>query len=131
MQESQEEASERMTSASIAIAISIGAIAGISSGLLGVGGGIVMVPLLTILLRTTQHRAHATSLAAIVPIASSGTARFAIAGSINYGLAALLAAGALIGAPLGARLMARSGEAVLKILFGFLMIAVSVELLWP
>lgn len=109
----------------------IGAFAGVASGLLGVGGGIVMVPLLTIFVGFNQHRAHATSLAAIVPIAAAGATRFAIGGSIDYGLGALLALGALGGAPIGARLMARSGEALLKIMFGILMILVSVELLWP
>jgi uncharacterized membrane protein YfcA len=106
-------------------------VAGVMSGLLGVGGGIVMVPLLTSAAAFTQHRAHATSLAAIVPIAAVGAATFAFAGEIDYAAAALLAAGSLVGAPLGARLMARSGEGLLKVMFGVLMLAVAVQLLWP
>lgn len=109
----------------------IGAIAGIGSGLLGVGGGIIMVPLLTSRLHFTQHRAHATSLAAIVPIAAVGGLRFAIADTIDYSLVALLALGATVGAPLGANLMARSSEGLLKTMFGVLMLLVAVQLLWP
>lgn len=114
-----------------AVPIAIGLAAGVASGLLGVGGGIVMVPLLTAFGGFDQHRAHATSLAAIVPIAGVGAATFAIAGEIDYPVAGLLAVGSLVGAPLGARFMARSSEAALTTMFGALMIAVAVYLLWP
>jgi hypothetical protein len=113
------------------VPIAIGLAAGVASGLLGVGGGIVMVPLLTAFAGFAQHRAHATSLAAIVPIAAVGAATFAIAGEIDYPVAGLLAVGSLVGAPLGARFMARSSEAALTTMFGALMIAVAVYLLWP
>ena len=111
--------------------IPIGLAAGIASGLLGVGGGIVMVPLLTTLVARTQHQAHATSLAAIVPIAAVAAVTYGWSDSIDYGVAASLALGSLVGAPIGARLMARSGEGTLKALFGGLMILVAVQLLWP
>jgi uncharacterized membrane protein YfcA len=90
-----------------------------------------MVPLLTAAVAFSQHRAHATSLAAIVLIAAAGATRFALEGHVDYSVAGLLALGALIGAPLGARLMARSGEGLLKTMFGVLMILVSIQLLWP
>jgi uncharacterized membrane protein YfcA len=111
--------------------VAIGVVAGLLSGLLGVGGGIVMVPLLVGVAGLSQHEGHATSLAAIVPIAAVGATRFAVAESIDPLLAALLAAGSLVGAPLGARLMARTKEGPLKMLFGALMVAVAVQLLWP
>lgn len=113
------------------IPIAIGLVAGIASGLLGVGGGIVMVPLLATFAGFAQHRAHATSLAAIVPIAAVGATTFAIAGEIDYPVAGLLALGSLVGAPLGARFMARSSEGVLTTMFGILMIGVAIQLLWP
>lgn len=113
------------------VPIAIGLVAGIASGLLGVGGGIVMVPLLTTFAGFAQHRAHATSLAAIVPIAAVGAATFAIAGEIDYQIAGLLAVGSLVGAPLGARFMARSSEGLLTTMFGILMIGVAIQLLWP
>jgi uncharacterized membrane protein YfcA len=109
----------------------VGLAAGLASGLLGVGGGIVMVPLLGLSLGFAQRRAHATSLAAIVPIATVAVIPFAVAGHVDYGIAGCLAAGGLIGAPIGARTLGRSDEGLLKIMFGVLMIAVAVELLWP
>lgn len=90
-----------------------------------------MVPMLTMGLAFTQHRAHATSLAAIVPIAAVGATVFAINGQVDYRLATFLAVGSLIGAPLGARFMARTGEGALKTMFGILMIGVAVNILWP
>lgn len=107
----------------------IGLAAGVVSGLLGVGGGVVMVPLLVTVVGLTQHKAHATSLAAIVPIAAVGAATFAIAGAVDYAVAALLAIGSLVGAPLGARIMARSGEGALKIAFGILLMLVGLQFL--
>lgn len=90
-----------------------------------------MIPLLTAVAGFSQHRAHATSLGAIFPIAAAGAARFALESRADYTLALLLAAGALVGAPLGARLMARAGEGALKTMFGLLMLAVAAQLLWP
>jgi uncharacterized membrane protein YfcA len=113
----------------VAVLLGIGLIAGIASGLFGVGGGIVMVPLLVWLMRSDQHGAHATSLAAIVPIAISGATTFALNGEIDYALAAGLAAGSVLGAPIGVRMMAATAERSLRILFGVLQVAVGILLL--
>lgn len=110
---------------------SVGLVAGLLSGLFGVGGGIVMVPLLVLVAGLSQHRAHATSLGAILPIAAVGAATFAVAGGVDLYVAGALAAGSLCGAPLGARLMMRLSEGWLKIVFGCLMMASGTLLLWP
>jgi uncharacterized membrane protein YfcA len=110
-------------------AAGMGLVAGILSGLLGVGGGIIIVPLLVALVHLSQHQAHATSLAAIVPIGAVGALTFALDGEVDLEVAGLLALGALVGAPLGARIMSRTEERPLKIMFGMLMIAVGVQLL--
>jgi uncharacterized protein len=110
--------------------IGVGACAGLLSGLLGVGGGIVIIPLLG-LFGFSQHESHATSLAAIIPIAAVGATTFSVAGQVEYGLALALAAGSLIGAPLGARVMAGLPESRLKVVFGVVMIAAGIVLLWP
>jgi uncharacterized protein len=110
--------------------VAIGMCAGLLSGLLGVGGGIVMIPFL-VLVGFTQHEAHATSLAAISPIALVGALMFAAAGEVDLGLAIALAAGSVVGAPLGARLMAGLPESRLKVVFGAVMIASGAVLLWP
>ncbi len=109
----------------------MGLLAGLTSGLLGVGGGIVMVPMLTMGLAFTQHRAHATSLAAIIPIAAVAAVTYAAHGESDFQVAAFLAMGSLVGAPMGGRLMARSGEGALKTMFGILLLAVAIQILWP
>ena len=110
--------------------IASGLFAGVMSGLLGVGGGIVMVPLLVAVAHLSQHEAHATSLAAVVLMAAVGAATFGADGKVEVELAVLLAAGSLFGAPLGARIMANTAEGNLKVAFGILMLIVSGLLLW-
>jgi uncharacterized protein len=106
----------------------IGFLAGISSGLFGIGGGTVIVPLLVLWCAFDQHSAHATSLAGIIPIAAVGATVFATAGEVDVRLAGLLALGGIIGAPLGARLMARTTERGLKVAFGALTITIGLLL---
>jgi uncharacterized membrane protein YfcA len=110
--------------------VASGFVAGAMSGLLGVGGGVVMVPLLVFVARQTQHQAHATSLAAVVLMGAAGAATFAMEGEVEVGLALALAAGSLVGAPMGARIMARTAEGPLKIAFGVLMLVVAGLMVW-
>ena len=111
--------------------LAIGLVAGFGSGLFGIGGGIVMVPLLVFLIRLDQHHAQATSLAAAVVLGAAGALTYATEGAVHLGAAALLAAGGIAGAPLGARLMDKTHEASLKIAFGVLLILLSVTLVYP
>ena len=106
----------------------IGLGAGILSGLFGIGGGIVMVPAL-VLVGLGQHRAQATSLAAIVPIALVGAALFGRADSVDVGAAIVLSAGSLVGARAGALLMHRLSEVLLARVFAGLLVAVAVLML--
>jgi uncharacterized membrane protein YfcA len=106
----------------------IGLAGGLVSGLLGVGGGVLMVPLLVLLAGYTQRMAHAISLGAIVVIGIAGVATYAIAGKIDYGLAAALAVGAVVGAPIGATLLTTAPEYALKLAFGLCLLAVSIVL---
>lgn len=110
------------------IAVLVGVLAGIGSGLLGVGGGTILVPLSVFWLGLTQHRAHATSLAAIAPIALVGAVAFGAAGEVDVAATLGLATGALVGAPLGARVMAGLSERRLKIAFGVTMVCVGIAM---
>ncbi|HZD18302.1 MAG TPA: sulfite exporter TauE/SafE family protein [Actinomycetota bacterium] len=111
--------------------LAIGAATGLVSGLLGIGGGVVAVFGLAVLLRWTQHSAHATALAAIPPLAAVGATVFAVSGNIDARVGLLLIAGAFVGAALGARIMARMPELLLRRAFGVLMLAVGIRLLLP
>ena len=103
--------------------VAAGATAGVLSGLFGVGGGLVMVPALVLLLGMAQHRAHATSLAAIVPIGLVGALVFGRADSVNVVAAVLLAGGSLLGVQAGTRAMGRlSGDRLALAFAGFVLV---------
>jgi len=104
-------------------AIGIGG--GLLSGLLGVGGGIVMVPLLVLWASYGQRDAHAISLGAIIPISIAGIATYGAAGEVRWWQALGLAAGSIVGAQVGAGILARIDERLLKIVFGTFLIGVA------
>ena len=106
--------------------IAIGLAGGVLSGLLGVGGGIVMVPLLVLWAGFAQRDAHALSLGAIIPISLAGVATYGIAGEVRVGYAVALAIGAVAGARIGAGLLTRLSEDVLKFAFGIFLVGVAV-----
>jgi uncharacterized membrane protein YfcA len=107
----------------------VGLGAGVLSGLFGVGGGVIMVPGMVLLVRMTQQRAAATSLAAIVPIASVGAVIFGGAESVDFLAAGVLVVGSVIGVQFGSRLMPRIGEERLRVGFAVFMIAVALTML--
>lgn len=105
--------------------IFIGLLAGLLSGLFGVGGGTVIVPLLVLLVHFDQRISAGTSLAAIVPIASVGVISYAVHDSVAWIPALLLAAGAVAGAQVGTRLLPRVSQTALRWGFiGFLVVVI-------
>lgn len=108
----------------------VGVAAGLFSGILGVGGGIVMVPLMVGLLHYGQHRAHATSLAAIVLIAISGAVRFGVAGEVEWAVGLALGLGGVAGSTVGAHLMDRLSPRTLRIVFGFIMVVAGLRMVF-
>jgi uncharacterized protein len=108
----------------LALAAVVGVAAGALSGLFGVGGGILIVPGLVLLLGMGQRRAHATSLAAIVPIAVAGAAGYAVEGAVDWPAAGLLTVGSAAGAILGTQALSRVPERALRVIFAaFLLLA--------
>ncbi|MFB4350083.1 sulfite exporter TauE/SafE family protein [Microbacterium sp. CR_7] len=103
----------------------IGLTAGLLSGLFGVGGGTVIVPLLVLFLHFNQRLGAGTSLAAIVPTATVGVVSYALHGSVAWIPALILAAGSVVGAQIGTRLLPRISQTVLRWFFvGFLVIVI-------
>lgn len=104
---------------------------GAFSGLTGVGGGAIMVPLLTGQLGLTQHRAHGTSLAIIMFVAAGGALAYWQAGNVDWRLVLALAPGAVFGVYVGAKAMVRAGAPHLRMLFGaFLFFVAFRQLAW-
>ena len=118
----------RLRSRSLALdpkLLAIGLGGGLLSGLLGVGGGVVMVPLLVLWAGYRQREAHAVSLGAIIPISVAGIATYGVAGEVRWWQALGLAAGSIVGAPIGARLLARMDERLLKVVFGTFLVGIA------
>lgn len=105
--------------------IGIGLAAGLLSGLFGVGGGTVIVPLLVLLLAFDQRLSAGTSLAAIVPTALVGVISYAVHDSVAWIPALILAVGSVVGAQIGTRLLPRISQTALRWCFvGFLVIVI-------
>lgn len=106
----------------IAAIILIGVLTGILSGLLGVGGGIVMVPAMVILLGISQKMAQGISLAVIIPVSISGAMMHAKNGNVDFSTGIWLAIGGILGALLGAHIAIGLNPNYLCRAFGILMI---------
>jgi uncharacterized membrane protein YfcA len=107
----------------------IGLAAGFFSALFGVGGGIVIVPLLVLVLHYDQRLATGTSLAAIGVIALAGAILYGLRGEVHYGDAALVGIPAAAGAVAGAVLQQRVSARLLGLAFAGLLVAVGILLL--
>lgn len=101
---------------------------GFFSGLTGVGGGAIMVPLLTSLQKLPQHVAHGTSLAIVVFVATAGLMGYWLNGNVDWSLALWLTVGSVSGAYFGATTMTRIPERQLRLLFGVFLLSVAVRL---
>jgi uncharacterized membrane protein YfcA len=106
----------------------IGVAAGVLGGGLGVGGGIILVPLL-VWVGFDQHRAHATSLAAIVLIAVAGATSFAVSGEIDLGLGITIGIGGILGSVIGASVMHRVSARSLTIVFAVVLLVAGIRLI--
>ena len=107
----------------------IGVVAGFFSALLGVGGGLITVPLLLLFAGLGERPAMATSLGAIGITAFAGTIRYAFHGDVEWGYAALVGLPAGVGAIAGTALQQRLNTRSLSLAFAVLLVAVGVLLL--
>lgn len=107
-----------------------GFVTGLAGGVFGVGGGIVLVPMLTGFFGLTQHRAHGTSLAVICFTAASGVIVYALNGKVEWVEAATMAATSIFTARLGARLAARTSRTALLRVFAVFVALTALRLLW-
>ncbi len=106
----------------------LGSVAGLLGGFFGVGGGIVLVPLL-VWVGLGRHRAHATSLASFIIIATAGAVSYGLAGdiSVQYGIA--IGLGGVVGSVIGASLMHRMSSRNLGIVFSIVLLVAGVRMI--
>ncbi len=104
---------------------------GVFSGLIGIGGGILIVPTLVFFFGLTQHQAQGTSVAMMIPpIGLMAAVKYYNEGNIVIPIAVVGAAGFFLGGYFGAGLAHLFGEAALKRIFGTVLVLVGVKMLW-
>ena len=114
----------------LALVAFLGLVAGVLAGLLGVGGGILFVPALTLGLGLTQLHAEATSLLAIIPTAVAGAAQQYRYGNIRWRAAVLVGLASIGGVVAGAQIAESLPEHALTRLFALLLLGVAGQILW-
>lgn len=119
-----------MSTSMLFLLIGIGIVTGAMAGMLGIGGAIVMIPALVFFLGFSQQMAQGTSLAVMLPpIGIIAAYNYYKAGQVNIKYALILAACFLIGSYFGSKLALNLPQAVLKKIFGVLMLAVAARML--
>lgn len=108
--------------------IALGSVTGLLSGLFGIGGGILLVPMLVGVLHFSQRLAAGTSVAAILPAAIAGGISYGLQGNVDWLAALALAIGVIIGAQLGALLLSRAPTQFLRWAFMIFLATVVVSL---
>lgn len=122
----------KMTVTTILILIIIGLSAGILSGMVGVGGGIIMVPLFVLFLGLTQHNAQGLSLAVMLPpVTFLAVYNYQKAGGgIDWRVALIVSLLFVIGGFIGSKIALQIDQRTLKKVFGFLMLFVAIKLIF-
>ncbi|OGX07930.1 MAG: permease [Omnitrophica WOR_2 bacterium GWA2_37_7] len=109
----------------------LGLVAGLFSGFLGIGGGIVLVPSLVYFLGMTQHQAQGTTLAIVLPPVFFFAAwKYYSSGHVNVPVAIFASVGLTVGAYLGANMVMGVPDVILKRIFGFLLILVGIKMVF-
>lgn len=119
-----------MTTQTLVFLLIIGFCAGLFSGLVGIGGGIIMVPLL-LLIGLTQHEAQGTSLAVLaVPVTALAAFNYYKEGYIDWKFVFLIAVFFILGGYFGSKIAINIDQKILKKIFAFVLLIVAGKLLF-
>jgi len=113
----------------IALILILGFVTGVFSGLLGVGGGVIMVPAFTYIFHMSIQKAIGTSLAIIVPIALAGSLKHYMSGHVDIRILGFFLITALIGGWIGASFVSVIPASLLKKIFAVFLIVVAIYML--
>ncbi len=120
-----------MSVSTILILILIGVCAGVLSGFVGVGGGMIIVPGLVFLLGASQLSAQGTSLAVIMlPVGIFGVMNYYKAGHINLSFAFVIALAFVLGSYIGSKYALKVPEHKIKFLFGLFLLYISIKMIY-
>lgn len=119
----------KMTTQVVLILITIGLCAGVLSGFVGVGGGVIIVPALVYFLSFTQHQAQGTSLFVLVlPVVGLAVLNYSKTGNVNWKYGLIIASTFIVGGFIGSKLSLKLSPGIVKLVFGLFMAYVSVKL---
>ncbi len=119
-----------MTIQTIIALVAIGLLAGFLSGIVGVGGGIVMVPLLIFMLSFTQHQAQGTSLAVLaIPVTALSVFNYYKEGHVNWKYAIIIGLFFIIGSYFGSKLAININQKQLQKIFGVVLLLIAGKML--
>lgn len=119
-----------MTLQTVLSLLIIGILAGILSGLVGVGGGVIMVPLMVLFFGMTQHQAQGTSLAVLaVPVTAVAVYNYYQEGHINVKFALIIAVFFVLGSIIGSKFAISLDQKTLKKIFAIILIVIAGKML--
>jgi len=111
--------------------VAIGLTAGVLSGFLGLGGGIILIPAFVFLLGMTQHQAQGTTLALMVPPIGLWAAwKYFQAGNVKIGIAAWVCLGFFVGGYIGAQFVQNIPGDILKKIFGVILLLFGIRMMF-
>jgi hypothetical protein len=117
--------------ADIVLYLLLGLVAGVLSGLIGVGGGIIIVPALVLVFGMTQHQAQGTTLALLVPpIGLLAAWTYYKQGYVDLRIATFICMGFFLGGLLGAKLATALSNPVLEKIFGIALLLISLKMIF-
>ena len=123
---------KKMDTQTLLILLAIGLAAGILSGVIGIGGGIIIVPALIFFLGFSQRMAQGTSLAILLlPIGLLGVIQFYKAGYVDVRVTAVIALSFFIGSYFGSRIALTVPQELIKKIFAVVLILVAIKMLVP
>ena len=115
---------------SLVYLIAIGVVTGVVNGLLGIGGGTILIPAMVFILGVSQHQAHGTSLAIILPTTAASCIVYGLNKDLNFAMAVEVAAGGMLGGYIGAKLMNRISGLRLRQFFGVFMFLAGLRMMF-
>ncbi|MDR3563531.1 MAG: sulfite exporter TauE/SafE family protein [Negativicutes bacterium] len=113
----------------VIIIFAMGLVTGVLSGLFGVGGGIVLIPMMVLTLGIPQHLAQGISMLMMIPTALVGIWHFHKDNLVNYRMAAYMASGAIVGALISANFVQLIPADILRRVFGIFIVIVGSRML--
>jgi uncharacterized membrane protein YfcA len=120
-----------MTTSSILILVMIGLVAGLLSGFVGVGGGMIIVPGLVFLLGASQMTAQGTSIALLMfPVGILGVINYYKTGNVNFQYVIIMGLAFVLGSYFGSKWALKISEQKVKLVFGIFLLYMSIRMIY-